>query len=280
MKWKNGLRLAEILLLTVIMIFSAVKLVQIKVEYDTGEAIYEAAVNEFIAHPEAMTPLEDSFEENQDGTESAAVPEQEPDAVDVNEEDYPDLGIDFEKLRQVNPDIIGWIWIPDTRINFPLVQGEDNDMYLHTAYNLESSRFGSIFMDYRNNADFTDANTIIYGHSMRTDAMFGTLSDFENPEFAGAHTDLYIYTPEATFYYKIFSAYTAKTDEFPYVIRFTQETSHESFLQFIVEESVSLKREEPLTVHDRILTLSTCLSTSSYQKRFVVHGVLMSGSLD
>ncbi len=275
MKLKKWLRIALIVLLAGIIVFSIVKIVQIKLEYDTGEAIYGEAIEAFVANPEGA-PSGDA-----DPGETPDVEAGEGDgAAGPEREEYPDLGIDFEKLRQVNEDIIGWIWIPETRINYPLLQGRDNSAYLRTAYNLEPSRFGSVFMDYRNDPDFTDTNTIIYGHNMRNDAMFGTLANFEDLEFAEAHTDMYIYTPDATYHYEIFSAYTARTYEFPYIINFEYEKSHEEFLQFIVDESVSLKREEPLTFDDRIVTLSTCLSTSSNYKRFVVHGVLVSSSLD
>ena len=281
MKRKKWIRPVLIILLLGVMVFCIVRILSVKREYDTGEAIYGAALDEFVANPEGTMPLPDAEEPPETSEDAEA--DTDADDVPVQEEpkeEYPDLGIDFDKLRQVNEDIVGWIWIPDTRINYPLVQGKDNSTYLRTAYNLQPSRYGSAFLDYRNHPDFTDTNTIIYGHNMRNDAMFGTLSNFADLEFAENHTDLYIYTPDATYHYKIFSAYTAKTYEFPYIINFEYEKSHEEFLQFIVEESVSLRREEPLTMDDRIVTLSTCLSTSSYYKRFVVHGVLVSSSLD
>lgn len=275
MKRKKWLRIALIVLLSAVIVFCVVKIITVKLEYDTGEQIYGEALDTFVANPQGavenggQTPP--NGETQDDGQTAPDAPEKEV---------FPDLGIDFEKLRAVNEDIIGWIWIPDTRINYPLLQGENNSEYLRTAYNLEPSRFGSVFLDYRNAPDFTDTNTIIYGHNMRNDAMFGTLSDFEDLEFAEGHTDMYLFTENATYHYRIFSAYTARTYEFPYIINFEFVKSHEEFLQFIVDESVSLKREEPLTLEDHIVTLSTCLSTSSYTKRFVIHGVLESSTLD
>lgn len=271
MKFQKWLRIALIILLSAVMVFCAVKIITIKRGYDIGERIYGEALSMFVVNPEGgmETPPEENISDN-----VPTVPDEEEREV------FPDLGVDFENLCAVNEDIIGWIWIPDTRINYPLLQGENNTEYLRTAYNLEPSRYGSVFMDYRNAPDFTDTNTIIYGHNMRNDAIFGTLSDFEDLEFAEEHTDMYIFTEEATYHYRIFSAYTARIYEFPYIINFDFVKSHEEFLQFIVDESVSLKREEPLTLEDRVVTLSTCLSTSSYSKRFVVHGVLESSTLD
>lgn len=275
MKRKKWLRIALIVLLSAVIVFCIVKIITVKLEYDTGERIYGDALDTFVENPQGAA-------ENDGQTPpDAETPDDGQAASDeTDKEIFPDLGIDFEKLRAVNEDIIGWIWIPDTRINYPLLQGENNAEYLRTAYNLEPSRFGSVFLDYRNAPDFTDTNTIIYGHNMRNDAMFGTLSDFEDLEFAENHTDMYLFTEDATYHYRVFSAYTARTYEFPYIINFEYIKSHEEFLQFIVDESVSLKREEPLTLEDHIVTLSTCLSTSSYTKRFVIHGVLESSTLD
>jgi hypothetical protein len=110
---------------------------------------------------------------------------------DVNSEDEDTVEVsrgyneELEKMRagllslaQINPDVYGWISIAGTDINYPIVQGKDNDEYLHRTYKRENLFVGSIFMDYQNSADFSDCNSIIYGHNMKDGSMFGKLSRF------------------------------------------------------------------------------------------------------
>lgn len=95
--------------------------------------------------------------------------------------------LSFEELIQINPEVIGWIDIYGTNIDYPVVQGPDNDKYLMTAADLQYSVSGAVFLDYRNSPDFTDFNNIIHGHSMAYNAMFGDVSDFAEDSFFEEH---------------------------------------------------------------------------------------------
>ena len=91
------------------------------------------------------------------------------------------LQVDFESLQSINPEVIAWIQIPALDISYPVAKGTDNAYYLHHMINGETNKSGSIFMDYHNQEDFTDRNTIIYGHNMRDGSMFGTLEKYQDP---------------------------------------------------------------------------------------------------
>ena len=88
------------------------------------------------------------------------------------------IQVDFEALRQQNPDIIAWIYSTDTPINYPVVQSEDNSYYLRRLIDGTRNTAGTIFADFRNAPDFSDRNTLVYGHNMKNNPMFGTLSEY------------------------------------------------------------------------------------------------------
>ena len=184
-KGERLLLLAGILLSIGVLIFSAWKLRGIYGEYQEGEDTYEE-LSAFVEEPED-TP-EDATDE----------PEAEPSGY---------LQIDFAGLQAVNPDVIAWIDIPGLSVSYPVVQGEDNSYYLHHLFTGEYNSSGSIFADCHNQPDFTDQNTIIYGHNMKTGSMFQNLHNYQEREFFDNNRDVTIYTPDAIRHYKIFAAY-------------------------------------------------------------------------
>ena len=100
----------------------------------------------------------------------------------------PDTGQDsFDSLKKENPEVIGWITVPDTEIDYPIVQAADNSKYLNTDVKGEFALCGSIFLDYRNASDFSDVNSVIYGHYMQKESMFGDLKLFADEEFFQTH---------------------------------------------------------------------------------------------
>ena len=103
--------------------------------------------------------------------------------------------IDFEGLRAMNPDIVAWIYIPDTNVDFPVLMGAENSSYLYTNYKREYSFAGSIFMDVSCDPDFTDQETMIYGHNMHNGDMFGRLKKFQDESYLDAHSKVYILLP-------------------------------------------------------------------------------------
>ena len=180
--------------------------------------------------------------------------------------------VDLAALREVNPEVIGWIYVPGTHINYPIMQGEDNEFYLkHTWQNVKNT-VGAIFMECRNYPDFADFNTILYGHNMRNNSMFGDLDQFKGAWFASRTPYVYVANDEGTFRYEVFSYHSAPVDSFVYGVSFNQRDTRENFIAAAIEAC-----EDDLGIvpayTDRILTLSTCTG-STHENRWVVHARL------
>lgn len=181
--------------------------------------------------------------------------------------------IDFEALHLINEDIVGWIYIPGTNIDHPIVQGADNDFYLRTTFTGETNASGSIFMDMRNLSDFSDQQTIIYGHHMRNGTMFTQLTLFQNQDFFDQHSHIMIYTPEGVKEYEIFSAYLAWAYSDTYQLALAGGEWFEHYLQYITGLSMIQTGISPAPT-DQIVTLSTCEYVFE-DARMVVHGRLI-----
>ena len=117
--------------------------------------------------------------------------------------------VDFEKLKNINSDVVGWIIMEGTQVNYPIVQGENNSYYLNHSYEKKYSSFGSIFLDYSSSSDLSDKNSFIYGHHTRNGSMFGELKKYMNTNFFNEHPSFYLYTPNGNYKADIFSVYTA-----------------------------------------------------------------------
>lgn len=175
--------------------------------------------------------------------------------------------IDFEKLKQINSDVVGWIKINNTCIDYPIVQAKDNDYYLRRNINKKYSISGSIFMDYRNN-NFEDKNTIIYGHNMKDDTMFSDLKKI----YEGKLEDntVSIYQEDGIKKYKIFATYIIDPDK---NIKVTMtEKEYKQYLQEAVKKS-SIDFNVDVSANDKIITLLTC----SYKRtqRMIAQAVLI-----
>lgn len=183
------------------------------------------------------------------------------------------LEVDFAALKAVNDDVVGWIYIealPD--VNYPVVQGEDNSAYLHMTYEKNYNFAGTIFVDYENKGDFTDCNTIVYGHNMKNGSMFGSLSKFvKDPELYQKSRYFWILTPEHHYRYEILAAYTTAVDSDTYTLFKGPGAEFEEYLQRMKDNSEIKTQVRELTMMDRIVTLSTC--TGNEATRFVVQGV-------
>lgn len=208
----------------------------------------------------------------QETTDPASKPLWVPAAVEDDPRMEEMAAIDLAALREVNEDVVGWIRIPDTKIDYPLMQGEDNDYYLNHTWERSSNSVGSIFLEYRNSPDLMDYNTIIYGHNMKNGSMFATLSRYSSEQYWELHPYVYITTDAGVYRYEVFSSYKANVDGVTYGLSFHQAKTKETFLLHILGNS-SIHPEIVPGKNDRILTLSTC-SGADYSTRWVVHARL------
>lgn len=191
--------------------------------------------------------------------------------------DIPDKEPDFASLQaEVNPDIYAWVYIPDSTIDYPILQHpEDNSYYLN--YNIDGSkgRPGCIYTENYNTKDFTDHNTVVYGHNMRNGTMFAGLHSYEDSEFFQSHPYIYIYTPEEVFVYRVFGAYEFSNIHLLAGYDTTTEEGFGAYLKDVKEVrsmNCNFDRVEEVTEQDRILTLSTCAKNKP-DSRYLVQGV-------
>lgn len=196
--------------------------------------------------------------------------------VETNEqgetERYMESPVDFAGLKAINKDVIGWLNVEALDISYPMVRGTDNDYYLHRTFKKEDNFAGSIFMDYLNNPNLKDQNTIIYGHNMKNGSMFGTLKQFREEGVFEKSRYFWIYTPTMNYKYEIFSCHEVGAVSNTYQISFAKDKEFQDYLDEAVEHSV-VKGTAKATSKDRIVTLSTC--TGNEATRFVVQGVLV-----
>lgn len=181
------------------------------------------------------------------------------------------LSVDFQALKQKNSDIVAWIYSEDTPINYPVAQSTNNDYYLRRLVDGKYNQAGTIFMDYRNSNDFSDPNTIIYGHNMKDDSMFGTLTNYENQNYYDNHKEMFLYTENKNFKIEIFAGYTTSSDGDIYTYPKTS-SSNKKLIDNAIKKS-KFSSDVEISSEDKIITLSTCAYTFE-DARYVLLGVL------
>lgn len=191
------------------------------------------------------------------------------------DEELAKMRASLTSLKNVNPDIYGWISIDDTSINYPIVQGEDNDYYLDHAYTGDYLPIGSIFADFRCSETIMDnLNTVMYGHNITTGSMFNNITLFFNEEYFSGKK-IYVYTPDGVFIYEPFSIYETTYDSGYIQTRFETGDEYVNFLKRIEGESRVANKGYELTPETKILTLSTC-TNGAMVSRYAFHAILVS----
>lgn len=180
--------------------------------------------------------------------------------------------VDFDALKEINPDVQGWLYQEDTIINYPVVQGTDNDKYLYTRFDKEYSGGGTLFVDYRCEPDFEGFHTIIYGHHMRDGSMFHSLRGYTKEDgYYEDHKTFELLTPDWNYHLVIFSAYITEATSDAYAIDFADDAAKQQFIDDAFRNSaISVTSDDvDVTPDDRIVTLSTCAYDFD-QARYVV----------
>lgn len=240
--------------------------------YGTGDNTYsdaaEIARSASVAETAGTLPLPAEHEEETAEPMLAWIPaplaEEDPTAQQLEQ-------TDLNALRQVNGDVLGWIHIPGTKIDYPILQGADNEYYLKRTWKGHRNHVGSIFLETQNSRDFTDWNTIIYGHNMSDGSMFGGLEKYRKQDYWEKHPYIYIVTEAGVLRYEIFSSYVANVDSKTYGLSFRQTQTREDFLTMALEQSQIDTGISP-AITDQILTLSTC--SGGETTRRVIHARL------
>lgn len=257
---KTRTRILLLCFFTTVLAFSLWKLWGIFRSYQQGKDHYQA-IEQYV-----------TVSDHHSNTEEKAVPSFEVSATVDNTVDlsaWPQ--VDFEQLSQINPDIVGWIYIEGTNINYPIVQADNNRYYLNRLFDGTYNGSGCIFLDYRSSSDFSDRHSIIYGHHMKDKSMFGGLMQYKKQAFYDDHPAALLVTPDAYYKIQFFSGYVSDTWSDAWELSF-DEYGFISWLNDIQEKSCFKATGFP-TVEDRIVTLSTCTYEFDTAK-FVLHGYI------
>jgi len=188
----------------------------------------------------------------------------------VKVKDEEEINIDFESLKQQNPDTVAYIKVNNTNIDYIVLRGQDNSYYLKHNFNKEWNIAGWVFADYKNRLDGTDRNIVVYGHDTKDGSMFGTLKNSQEPEWQANKDNQIIkfITEKGQYDYQIFSTYIIEPEEYYINTEFTSVEEYKKFINTIKSRS-NYDYNVEVNENNQILTLSSC--TPSGAKRVVVH---------
>ncbi len=181
---------------------------------------------------------------------------------------------DFDKLKKINSDVVGFIEVDNTYVSYPIVKSDNNSYYLNHSFEKEINAMGSIFLDYRNDLDNLSKNNIIYGHGRLDNTMFGSLNNLLDSSNLDSKESYYITlsTPNSIMTFKIFSVYTIPKEGYYIKTYFSSNKYFKEFLETIMKRSI-YNFNTDVNTNDKILTLSTC--KDNFGKRVVVHAKLL-----
>jgi len=194
-----------------------------------------------------------------------------PEIVEIDGEEVMENPIDFAGLEAENSDIVAWIEIGAIEASYPVMQAEDNDFYLHRTFEKVYNFAGCIFLDYNNKADFTDKNTIIYGHNMKNGSMFGNLKKFKEEGVYESNPYIWVYTKDYIYKYEIYACQEISVNKrLPINL-----ASNRRFMEYVRESLENSDIDTKVTVDkdDRVISLYTCTTNSS--SRFIVNAKLV-----
>lgn len=241
-----------------IVVISGVNVFRLSREYQKGIHEYKK-LEQFVSLEESPIVKKEQSQSEQEEKQESKIPI----SVDVK----------YEELKGINEDFVGWLYYEPLDISYPIVRGDDNDYYTHYTFENEKNSSGAIFMDFLNRKDYSDFNTIIYGHNMRNGTMFGSLKKLlNNQEIIEENPYFYIFTEDKAYMYEIFATYITTADSQTYDLIEDEQAKNE-YLAYI-DQTAAYRSDKEVTAADRITTLSTCHGLHS-NNRTVVHGVLI-----
>lgn len=197
-------------------------------------------------------------------------------AIIHQEGNAEEFQVDFKTLQEINSDAIAWIRFDEPSvINYPVVKSSDNNEYLTKTFSNHENKLGAIFLDMRSRSDFTDKNSVIYGHNLNIGGeMFSQLNEYASEEFCKQHPYFYIYTPDGKKRtYKVFSAAVVKESAENYEMTFATEKEYIEYLQ-MCKDSSNYQVDVTLEATSKIVSLSTCTNVNE-DERFLLQGVLI-----
>lgn len=196
-------------------------------------------------------------------------------AADDTAPDKAPFAVDFDALHAVNPDVVGWIRCEGTVIDYPVLRGATNDTYLRTLYDGTYSMAGSIFVETANAGDFSDYNTIVYGHNMNDGSMFGSLASWQEQSFYDEHRWMWLLTPTQAYRIDLLGGYYTDAFSATYTIFNESGQPLDDYLAACLAQSAFVAEAKP-EAGARYVLLSTCADSELVNEaRFVLHGKLV-----
>ena len=280
---KNKVALLLCVCFLIAAIVAGVVLVKQTVDRKKAEKQLEQLAEDTVITEEMQEEKADTVEESvQTEMEQTVTEQTESDPLEALREmgiPVPEKEIDFADLQEnTNADIYAWIYIPDSMIDYPVLQHPTDNVY-YLTHNLDGSEGypGCIYSENYNTNDFTDPNTVLYGHNMKKGTMFAGLHKFEDSQYFEEHPYVYIYTPEKILVYEVFAAYEFTDEHLLYNYDFSNEVIFQNYFDDILHMrsmNCNLREDVEVTSANKILTLSTCISSKS-NNRYLVQGVLV-----
>lgn len=243
-----------------ILVFSISKIVSYFKQQADAENIQDQVITDHVTPggEDAATP--DDGEDDGEDKEPEKKPEpQKPEPETIN--------VDFAGLTSKYPDVVGYIYSAYTGINYPIVQSSSNDYYLKHDLDGNVNNNGSIFVEHLNASDFSDHNTIIYGHNMKSGLMFAHLTNYKNQSYYNAHPYFYIYTPTQNYKLNLYAGFVCEHDDEVYTLSLSQSQLEAMAAKSTFKSNIG-------TPTGNVVTLSTC-SYEFDDARYVVVGELV-----
>ncbi|MCD8117537.1 MAG: class B sortase [Oscillospiraceae bacterium] len=197
------------------------------------------------------------------------------DTDDTDSDSYVPIIVDWEYLESINTDIVGWIYCPDTVINYPVVQTSDNEYYLKRGFNQQSNTSGTLFADVSSVIGINMCNFIVYGHNMKDGSMFGSIEGYVDQSYYEEHPVMYYLTPTETYRIDLIAAHIVESTLDNYPGYFDSTADYQTYLNQLTSASL-FTTSATVSTDYQLITLSTCDYSSSYNDpRFLLHGLLV-----
>lgn len=264
-----------IVLLAAFSVFAGYNAVKTYLDYKEADSVYEDLQNKYVQTVPQQTdgPEETTGESNSTEGDTGADATQTPSTSEPEPEPEPvKISVNFDALLKDNGDVVGWLYCEDTAINYPVVQGKDNNEYLRADLNGKYLVSGTLFVDYRNGEIGTDRNYIIYGHNMKNGTMFGSLVKYKKQAYYDAHPTITYLTPEGNYTIELIAGLVVHRNDLIYQTN-PPQSEWDAYLANALKNSTfnsGLTFEEG----DILITLSTC-SYEYDNARYVVIGRLV-----
>lgn len=256
---KKSVRTALICLCVVflgVFAFSAYKIVSTLQGYKQAEEAYTDIATQHVTIITSPTP----------------VPKEEVKGDGIDPEVSPIGNVDFDGLRAQSPDYAAWIYSPDTVINYPIVYTDNNFYYLDHLPGERYNSAGTLFIDCKCAADFSDQNTLIYGHNMNDGSMFASLREYANQEYYDAHPVIYLSTPDFNYRLDLIAGFITEPTSFAYANNFDEPEQFMAYIESIQSMS-TFQSDVEVSEEDKVVSLSTCTYEIT-EGRYVVVGKL------